>query len=51
MVLEITTTAGLLKFIEVLDFSELREFRSMDNLKKNTESQGNGKDKEILGNK
>lgn len=51
VVLEITATAALHKLFEVLDFSELRDFKSMDNLKKNTESQGDEKEKEILGNK
>lgn len=35
VVLGVTATAALLKLLEVLDFSELREFKSMDNLKKN----------------
>lgn len=51
VVLEITATAALSKLLEVLDFSKLREFKSMDNFKKNTESQGDEKEKEILGNK
>lgn len=52
VVLELTVTlAALLKLHEFLDFSELREIKPMDNLKKNTEAQGNEKKKETLGNK
>lgn len=48
VVLEITATAAVLKLLEVLGFSELREFKSMDNLKKNRESQGDEKEKKFL---
>lgn len=48
VVLEITATAALLKLLEILDFSELREIKPMDNLKKNTESQGDEKKKKFL---
>lgn len=51
VVLEITATAALLKLLEIRDFSELREIKPMDNLKKNTESQGDEKKKKILRNK
>lgn len=52
VVLEITTTlAALLELQEFLDFSELREIKPMDNSKKNTEAQGDKKEKETLGNK
>lgn len=51
VVLEITATAALLKLLEIRDFSELRGIKPMDNLKKNTESQGDEKKKKILRNK
>lgn len=43
---EITASSGLLKLLEVLNFSELRKFKPMDNLKKNSESQGDEKEKD-----
>lgn len=48
VVLEITATAALLKLLEIRDFSELRGIKPMDNLKKNTESQGDEKKKKFL---
>lgn len=52
VILENTTTlAALLELQEFLDFSDLREIKPMDNLKKNTEAQGDKKEKETLGNK